>query len=58
MHAVDVYLAILNPHKRLLNAAFSHADGLYLSPIKLNARLVLVVNKVIVVCLFIIGPLI
>ena len=40
MHAVDKDLASVNLNKGLLNAAFSHAHGLYLSACKLDTRLI------------------
>ena len=55
MHAVDEYLITLNADEGLLDAAFSHAEGFYLGTGKGDAGLVFILDKIVMICLFIVG---
>ena len=54
MHTIDKYFRIFNSDKCLLNAAFSHAQRLYLRTVQRNAALILFLNEIVMVRLFII----
>ena len=55
MHTIDVDLAIVHTDKRLLDTALAHPERFYLSPMECNSRLIGIQNKIIMVCLLIIG---
>ena len=54
VHTAHIHLTSVNLHKGFLNAAFSHANGFYLRAKELDARLVFLINKIIMVCLLIV----
>lgn len=54
MHPQDHHLVVDDPDKGLLDAAFSHPQGLHLRPGKGNPALEFIVDKVIKICFFIV----
>ncbi len=55
VHSVNVHLPFINFYKGFLYTALAHTDGFYLRTEKFNSSLQLLINKIIVICLFIIG---
>ena len=55
MHSIDEHFPILNTDKGFFDAAFSHAEGFYLGTGKGDAGLVFILDKIVMICLFIVG---
>ena len=55
MHPINKDFPIFNAYKCFLNAAFTHAQRLYLRSMKGNPALIFFLYKIIMICLLVVG---
>lgn len=55
MHTIDKYFPVFYPQVGFLDAAFAHTKGLHFRSMQRDARLILILDKVVKISLLIIG---